>query len=197
MAFTDAYLDDGVWRDKNFDYPDYDEDDDPVCKQCDDIEGLKAGVVCADYEEEDIKEVRCNYTQDMYFYSKGGSGFLGATLEKVSFTGPTIKYDGKDTIYPDFELVDGDVHLAEGNVNRIFFEYDFKCPLDNATIEACENGFHSTWTNITFTSIDAEFWDFMPMGPGTAFNIAEHNKYTPCTEKILDDDGNEIYKCKE
>lgn len=172
---TDVYFDDGIWRDKPFKYNNWTEEKGYYCDQCKHENDLwkEAKSVCDGRE--------CTYQLPLFFYSKGGSGFLGAMFTDIDITG--FKYNG-DSVPASFNLSDvrlagGSTHLYEERTNKILFEMDFTCPDDIREEDCTEIRFGLD--DIKFKSISGNFWDFMPMGPGNAFGIAKDNLFFSCS----------------
>eukprot|EP00766_Chilomastix_caulleryi_P000434 gnl/Chilomastix_caulleri/1420.p2 GENE.gnl/Chilomastix_caulleri/1420~~gnl/Chilomastix_caulleri/1420.p2 ORF type:complete len:128 (+),score=40.12 gnl/Chilomastix_caulleri/1420:555-938(+) len=108
-------------------------------------------------------------------YARGGSGFLGAVLFDGETRGALIKMGDGTEIEPVVKIYsENNYYLSESKVNEVLFGFEFYYDFE-------KYGQSPTMvldmTNLVFTSLYAGFWDFMPIGPGGSFGIAESNKY--------------------
>lgn len=181
MICTYVYLSDAIWRDGVFSNDGSKPDDDPY----NDLDDVDTKITCSNKE--------CHGYRKLYMYSRGGSGFLGATYKNIEVEG-VYAYDpnneNQSTFVVDIELKDT-IHLSESRENIITFSCEYSCDLGD---EACQD-LEINFDKMEFKSIDAAFWDFMPIGPGNLFGVAKSNEFHKCPDKATVD-GEDYYCVK-
>ena len=171
MICTDVYLGNATWRPCPFIYEGNDPRLDSDSIYCD-HEGLPEDLKCSNGE--------CDGIVYLYMYSTGGSGFLGATYFGLETEGAKIEING-EYIDAKLELYDT-TNLSESRENKIAFK--ISASYDESKTDMVDVGpGNLDLCELKFVSIDAGFWDFMPIGPGTSFGTAETNTF------ICEDDG--------
>lgn len=181
MAVTDSYLASVMWRDQPFHYK-------PECeKPYYDLKDEPAPVITCDSETG-----HCEGYTYLYMYGFGGSGFLGATYYELKNTGVQIRAGNGDPIDIELKLYDT-YHISESRENKIPFKFEFDVNKEDADLYSSE-AVTIDFDNFKITSIDAAFWDFMPIGPGDTFGVADGNKFYNCEKSIYEDDPSQ-YMC--
>lgn len=112
-----------------------------------------------------------------YTYSGHGSNFLGAVYTDVGFENAKFKIDGLTDKVTDISFkMHQNIYLTEWMENKVLFDIEFTCTEDATKCMQAKPDF----SNLKIRSIQALFWDFMPIGPGTSFGVASSNKFQSC-----------------